>query len=75
MISVTQQPEQRGMSELATFLKTAEDMLAKASPDERRILSIAIEQTRGFAQIYRDVPAAMEDLAASLRFQIEAATA
>ena len=63
------------MSEIAALLKIAEATLAKAPADQRRPLSIAIEQTRGFAQIYRDVPAAMEDLAASLRFQIEAATA
>jgi hypothetical protein len=75
MISVTQQPEQCGMSEIDALLKTAEATLAKAAADQRRPLSIAIEQTRGFAQIYRDVPAAMEDLAASLRFQIETATA
>jgi hypothetical protein len=61
------------MSEIVALVKTAEDMLAKAPADYRLPLSIAIEQTRGFARIYRDGPAAMEDLAASLRFQIEVA--
>jgi hypothetical protein len=63
------------MNEIAALLKTAEATLAKAPADQRRPLSVAIEQCRAFAQIYRDVPGALEDLASSLRFQIEVATA
>jgi ABC-type transporter Mla subunit MlaD len=63
------------MSEIAALLKTVENTLAKALEDQRRPLSNSIEQCRTFAQIYRDVPGALEDLASSLQFQIEVATA
>jgi hypothetical protein len=67
-------PEKRGMSEIEALLKTTEDVLAKAPVGEHQPLSNAIEQGRAFAQIYRDVPGALEDLASSPRFQLEEAT-